>query len=444
MKTAKIAQVLAGMACLLSLTACEKEATLPGARFDIRTPLADSAAADAVQAAPPANAAQAISLPAAQSLAEWSQRAGNAAHSLPHGALSAQPERVWSVKIGAGNSRGARISAAPVVSGKRIFVMNTAAQVSAVSTNGVLLWQASVQPEFDAKSTASGGGLAVSGAQVFVTTGYGELIALDAASGGVIWRQRLNAAASGAPTVQGGAVYTVARDGGAAAVNTATGRIIWQIAGTPSSRGMLGAGTPAAAGNTVYLPFSGGQLQAVSPQGDTLWMGAISGKRLGRAYAGFGDITGDPVVSGGVLYVGNSAGRTIALDAQTGNRIWSAPEGALNAPLVVGGSVFVINDQSRLVRLSAATGDLIWADEMPYFTKLKPKKYKAITAHYGPVLAGGHLVVVSGDGALRLFDPASGAMTAQLDMPSGAAAPPALAAGLILVLGTNGQLHAFR
>jgi outer membrane protein assembly factor BamB len=323
--------------------------------------------------------------------------------------------------------------------------MDQGGSVTAVATNGAVLWQTSIQPGYDAKSTTSGGGLAVSGGTVFATTGYGELIALDTASGGIIWRQRMDAAVSGAPTVDGTAVYAIGRDGGASALNAATGRILWQVAGTPSTRGVLGAGTPAANGSAVYLPFASGQIEAVdTASGDTQWIGAIGGKRLGRAYAGFGDISGDPVVADGVLYVGSSAGRTIALDAQTGNRIWSAPEGAMNAPLVVGGSVFTVNDQSRLVRMSAATGDLIWSSEMPYFTQIKPKKYKKITAHYGPVLAGGHLVVASGDGALRLFNPASGELTAEVDIPGGAAAPPALAAGLLFVMGANGQLHAFR
>ena len=131
-------------------------------------------------------------------------------------------------------------------------------------------------------------------------------------------------------------------------------------------------------------------------------------------------------------------------DAATGKRLWTAAEGALNPPLVVGGSVFVVNDEARLVRLDASTGDVIWQAEMPYFDKDKAKKHKAITAHYGPVLAGGRIVVASGDGPLRLFDPTTGTMVYSVDIPGGAASAPVLAQGMLFVVGGNGQLHAFR
>jgi outer membrane protein assembly factor BamB len=147
---------------------------------------------------------------------------------------------------------------------------------------------------------------------------------------------------------------------------------------------------------------------------------------------------------GDVTYVGTASGRTAALDTSSGERIWTTVEGALNPPLVVGGSVFVVNDENRLVRLDAATGAPIWAVDMPYFTKDKPKRRKAIVPHFGPVLAGGRLAVVSGDGQLRLFNPADGSLVGGAEIPGGASAPPALAGGTLYVVSGNGQLHAFR
>ena len=62
------------------------------------------------------------------------------------------------------------------------------------------------------------------------------------------------------------------------------------------------------------------------------------------------------------------------------------------------------------IRLDAATGEVIWAVDMPYFTQEKIKKRKGIYAHYGPVLAGGRVMVVSSDGLLRAFDPTDGSL----------------------------------
>lgn len=443
-----------GIAALLAgtvLAGCEKDVILEGERFPVRAPLEESIPVEG-QAAPvaadpkAAYAARPISLPGQQANADWPQRGGNAAHTGVHGALSSAPVRVWSASVGAGNSKRERVTAAPVVAGGRVYAMDAGRQVVALGLGGAVQWTASIAPDFDAGGgEVTGGGLAVAGGSVFATTGFGEVIAFDAGSGAVKWRQRLDSPISGAPSVDGGTVYVVARDGTGTAIDAANGKIRWQAAGVRSSAGVISPAAPGLAGDTAILPFASGQIMAVSREdGSRLWVGAVSGKRNGRAYAGVGDVTGDPVIAGGVVYVGSAAGRTVAMDAADGTRLWTAPEGAMNPPLVVGGSVFVVNDEARLVRMDAATGEVIWATDMPYFTAEKAKKFKAISAHYGPVLAGGRVVVASSDGVLRLFNPVDGALVGQAEIPGGAASAPVLAGGMLLVMGANGQIHAFR
>jgi len=140
---------------------------------------------------------------------------------------------VWSAAIGAGNSKRNRLTAAPVVANGRVFAMDSRAQVTGLSTSGAVLWQADLRAEFDKNaSEVSGGGLAAQGGQVFVTTAFGELVALDAASGTVQWRQRFDAPVIGAPAVDGGTVYAVARDGTALAVDAASGKQRWSVSGS--------------------------------------------------------------------------------------------------------------------------------------------------------------------------------------------------------------------
>ncbi len=442
---------IAGLLLCSALAGCEREVILEGERFPVRTPLEDSVAVEG-EAAPtapsdrPENLSQPIALPAMQSNAEWTHRGGNSQHGGIHGKLSATPQKVWSVSIGAGNSKRNRITATPVVAGGRVFAMDSRSTVSAVSLSGGTQWQASLMPEFDRSGTeVSGGGLAVAGGRLFATTGFGELVALDAASGKIQWRQRFDAPVTGAPTVEGSTVYAVSSDGVVSAVNAANGKIIWSSGGVRSAKGMIGPASPAISGGEVIVPFSSGQLSAYgTADGVGVWGAAVAGQRVGRAYATMGDLTGDPVVTGGMVYVGTSAGRTAALNAADGKRLWTAMDGALNPPLVVGGSVFVVDDEARLVRMDAGTGAVIWSVDMPYYTKDKAKKQRAIYAHYGPVLAGGRVVVASSDGTLRLFSPTDGALVGSADIGGGAASAPALAGGLLFVIGGNGQLQAFR
>jgi outer membrane protein assembly factor BamB len=436
---------------LLVLAACgERELVLEGERFDASIPLDASVPVEGAPAPEALVEGQAgvsvpIDLPAAQNNADWTHRAGNVRHLMPHGALSANPQRVWSANVGKGSSRKARVSAAPVVADGRIFTLDALSGLTATSTGGATLWSVDLSASFDRGGEQSGGGLAVAGGRLFAATGFGELVALDPASGAVQWRQRVDSPISGAPAAVDGAVFVVGRDGTAWALAADTGKVIWQATGTSSKLGVIGSAAPAVGERAVIFPTAGGEIMAVTRLGGLkVWSVSTAGERLGRAFAATFDVTADPVVQGDVTYAGTSAGRTVAISSSSGDRIWSSREGAMGPVLPVGGSVFLVNDQARLVRLDASTGKVIWSVDMPYFENDKPKRRKGIFAHYGPVLAGGRLVVASSDGLLRFFRPEDGSLISTLDIPGGAAGQPALAGGTIYVVGGNGQLHAFR
>lgn len=441
---------LAGTALLTLLAACEKEVILPGERFGTRTPLEASIPTEANPnptdpAALAPRAAAPIALPAAVANADWPMRAGNARHLSPHGTLSAAPQRIWSAPIGRGNDKRNRITAAPVVAGGRVFTLDAQAGLQATGLNGAPLWTADLTPPGDRASEISGGGLGYGAGRLFVATGYGDLVAVDPATGAVQWRQRLGAAVTGAPAIEGDTVYLVARDGSGWAVDVADGKVRWTLPGTAGAIGMVGSAAPAVTDGAVLFPTPAGELIAASRSGGLeQWRAMIVGQRLGRSYAGITELTGDPVVAGGTVYAGNAGGRSYAVDLATGQTLWSAAEGALAPVLPVGGSVFLVNDQAQLVRLDAGSGATLWAVDMPYFGDVKPKKRKAITAHYGPVLAGGRIAVASGDGLLRLFSAVDGTLVASAPIPGGAATQPALAGGMLFVVGGDGQLHAFR
>lgn len=438
--------IKAGKTSVLALTALligcsEGEPVLQGERQIPREAVIGGAA---VEDAAPAPVAVAISLPA-PSGGDWTQTGGNAAHQAGNAAWSGGLQQVWSARAGAGESRKNRISAAPIVAGGRIFTLDSRAVISANGTNGGTLWQTDLTPASDKSGEASGGGLAFADGRVYATTGYGEVIAIDPASGKVIWRQRLESAAAGAPAAAGGKVFAGGRDGSAWAINGADGKIVWQLPGSSALAGIVDGSAPAVSGDTVVFPYGTGQLLAVSiADGAPKWSGYVAGKRLGRAFAAYSDLTGDPVIAGGTLYGGSAAGRLGALDMETGSVIWSAPDGAAGAVVVAGGALFLVNDEGQLLRLDAGSGQEVWRVDLPYFTKNRDKKRARIYAHHGPVLAGGRIVTASSDGLVRAFDPASGKLVGSAEIPGGAAAGPVVAGGVLYVLSKSGTLHAFR
>ena len=257
--------------------------------------------------------------------------------------------------------------------------------------------------------------------------------------------QDLQSAATGAPTVSNGVVHVVTRNALGWAVDAETGRILWQVLGAPSESGLAGGPSPAIAGQLVVFPLSSGQMiAAVSGPGTQAWAASVAGERPERAFSRISDLSGDPVAVGNVIYAGNHSGRAAAFDAATGQPIWRADEGAMSPVWVAGGSVFLISDENRLVRLDAATGETIWAEELPFFTRERLTRRKSVFSHFGPVLAGGRLLVASDDGQLREFDPVTGSLIATTPLPRGAARNPVVAGGTLYLVTEDGTLHAFR
>ncbi len=422
---------LAGLAALTLAGCQDREPRLPGERIEIR-PDAEPIPTEAIRP---------VALPAPTVNADWSHRNGAANGRFAHLAFSDAPRLVWSNDIGAGSARRTRLISAPIVAGGLVFTLDSAARLSAVTTGGQIAWARSMTPEGQNPADGAGGGMSVWNGVLYVTTGFGEVMALNPATGGEYWRITLDAPVRAAPTVDDGRVYVVARNDIAYALSAEDGRILWRVQGA-GGPGVFGGASPAAQGQLVVLPFISGEVLGVlARNGLQLWGTAVTGGRRELVRNRISDITGDPVIDGATVYASNQSGRTISLDSETGERNWTISEGSYSPAWPVGGSVFLLSDQGALVRIDATDGALVWLTQLPEY--VKENRREAI-AHYGPILAGGRLWVASSDGLLRAFSPTNGVLIQSLEIPGGAAAAPAIARGVMYIVTRDGRLLAFQ
>lgn len=427
----------------LTIGACaKKEEILPGERLDIR-PLSEQEAAE-VAAQKIVLKVTRLSIPPARNYTQWTHKNGNIAHGVPHPALSTGLTRVWSQNIGSGNSKRNRLTSDPIVADGRVYTLDANAQARGFTTNGTPVWTRDLIPGWDKGGHVSGGGLAYGDGVLVATTGYGEVIAIDPATGGIIWRHKTYAAISSAPLVDGGIVVVVSLGNKAEALDVTNGRIRWTIQSGGSSTGLAGAGAPAAVGEFVAIPFASGELVGANTKtGARFWSAAVTGGRKGLARSNIGAISGDPVIVGNTVYAANQAGRLISVDRKTGVRNWTVNDGAYGPVWAAGGSIFVVTDTFSLKRLDAASGAEIWSVPLPGYLK-KGKLQKDANVHYGPVLAGNRLIVAGSDGKIRSFNPSTGAEFASVNIPGGAASQPAIVNGTMYILSGNGQIQAFK
>ena len=383
--------------------------------------------------------------PEARSNSEWTHRGGNAQHLAGHLALAPDLSLHWSTRVGRGDGRRHQITATPIVQSELIFTLDSRSLVTALGLDGKIIWQKNVSKKYENTNDASGGGLSVQGEQIFVTTGFGTVLALSVASGDELWSQDLASYGGASPTVDGDLLYISARDGAAWAIETANGRIKWQVTGPAVRSGHVGGPGAAISDKYALFPFGSGDVLAVFRQGGMRsWSSLLSGARLGRASGQVQDITGQPVIENSVVYLANSVGRMAAVNLDTGSRIWTAKQGSHSDIYVAGNSIFAVTDENNLIRVSKEDGTLLWAQPLPNFTTKNVYRRAKVFAHYGPILAGGRLILASSDGIIRQFDPENGVLLSTVKMPSGAASAPIVVDGTLYVLTTSGDLLAFR
>jgi outer membrane protein assembly factor BamB len=101
-----------------------------------------------------------------------------------------------------------------------------------------------------------GGGASVDGGRVYVTTGLGEVAALEAATGKQIWKVKPAGPLRGSPTVAFGTVFVMTQNNEIHALNADDGTELWQEAASLGQTGVFGVGAPAAGQGSVVAGFS--------------------------------------------------------------------------------------------------------------------------------------------------------------------------------------------
>ncbi len=384
-----------------------------------------------------------VTLPAPAVNDAWAQPGGNAAKSMGQLALADSPARIWAASINGGSNRE-RLAAAPVVADGKLFVEDVDATVHAFAADsGAKLWSVAL-PENDANKQARfGGGVSWDDNKVYATDGLGEVVALNGADGTIVWRAKPGGPLRGAPTVANGVVYVLSQDNQLFALGQNDGKTQWSQSATLETQGVFGVAAPAASAGSVVAGFSSGELNAYRYEnGRVLWQDALSRTSITTSVSSVADIDADPVIDGGRVYAVGQGGRMVALELSTGQRLWEQNFAGISTPWIAGEWLFVVTDDARLVCLSRANGKARWISQLPHYRKEK-KKSGPIT-WYGPVLAGGRLVLTNSRGNIVYANPGDGAVQATVETKQPFALPPVVASSTLFVLDQKGRISAYR
>ncbi len=232
----------------------------------------------------------------------------------------------------------------------------------------------------------------------------GALVAIDLATGMILWRHATPIQLRGGPAIVGDVVAIAQVDGSVLGLDANTGAQRWVTELAVGIDPLPAATFASVTADGDFLVGNQRRLAAISRDGTIMWQrDPVPDGRDSQSLAA--------VAVGGGTAVGTfhrALGGVIAWDRATGHELWhlDGPQAiAINAsPLVTDDTVFIVNGADEVLALELATGAIRWQ------TKLDDRGFDWGNATIGtPALAHGILVVPTLYGDLVALDALGGA-----------------------------------
>ncbi len=438
----KFISALAVLFALLLLSSCSSSDgtsrdTIEGNRISVLT-------FEQTLVADPQLATLQVTLPQPYRNENWAQAGGNMQHINHHLEIADNPGRVWRRDIGAGSTGRRALVSEPVVKDGVLYAMDASSRVTALNAqSGREIWSRKYEMEGETNKLGYGGGVSVGDDALYFVTGYGHFGALSVNDGSEIWVEEIGVPMRGSPTYADGRVFGVTHDNHIFAMDATTGDIIWDEVGIAENAGLAGNASPAVVGNTVIVTYSSGEVYAMRVEnGRVLWTDTLSRQGQLTAMASLRDIDGHPVVYDGAVYLVSHSGRMVAVNINSGVRLWEQNIGSEHTPWVAGDFIYVVTTNSEVICVTRRDGRIRWITQLERFAD--PDVRKEPVAWNGPVVASDRVIVTSTHGYAVTLSPYTGVVTGGLDLPDESTMGPIVSNGTLYFMMEDGEIVAMR
>lgn len=279
-------------------------------------------------------------------------------------------------------------------------------------------------------------------------------LAFDGAAG-VVWSADAGTGSSStgritaSPIVYGGYVYALDAEGAVSAISTSGGSVAWRISLKPerenASGGWFSLGSSSSEGGYGGgLAVDNGRLYAASGFGNVVALDPQTGKKIWEKQLE-APIRASPTASGDRVFVVTLDGKFYCLAGADGGELWSVrglPQQAslINnaSPAVDGGTVVVPYPSGDLVALAVNDGSVQWQESLSRTRTTSQLTSMSDTAR--PAIAQGVVFAIGHAGRMIATQVATGERLWQLNLPS--TQQPWVAGGSVFVVDLDGELIA--
>lgn len=310
--------------------------------------------------------------------------------------------------------------------GNLVFVAGTDGSVAAIDARtGGDLWRTSVGGKLSA-------GVGSDGRYVAVVSKENELIVLDGAK--ELWRQKLGAVTLTAPFVAGSRVFAMSADRSVSAFDAATGRKLWQHQRSGEALVLGRSGIVMAIGDTLVTGIAG-RLVGMNPlNGKVKWEVQVANSRGTNEVERLVDLVSGVSRQGNQVCVRAFQSAIACVDGDRGSLVWSKSASGSTGLDGDTAEVFGTESDGRLIAWKRADGERLWVSERLRFRTLT-----------GPTLVGRSLVIGDEAGTLHFLSRQDGSPLNRLSTDGSAIrSAPVLAGQTLVVVTQRGGIFGFK
>lgn len=382
-----------------------------------------------------------VELPSERVNANWGPLGTN--NEFQHIALTDNPLLQWKFHSRVNFYNKSTTLVSPVLRDDTLFFFGSTGHVIAVSTEtGKEKWSKQLlEKRIDAAMISSG--LNETDGILIATYTSGDVFALQAQTGDILWTTNLKSSIFSSPAISQNSVFIMTVENITYALNLENGTLRWIHSATKEEEGLLSPNLSLRlVDNTLFIPYHNGSLYAVDSRlGHELWSYNLKKINDGSSQSFLNGLF-TPLVHQRTILVSSLNNGFSLIDLRSGQPIWEKPIRIFNTPWIAGNTIFAITPNSQLIAFSHKTGDIIWSTQLPLW-KYPQKKYEKIFWS-APLLSGQHILVTNNQGQIIYVNALNGEISHTVKINVTTKIAPAISNESLFILSSSHQLYKFK
>ena len=352
------------------------------------------------------------------------------------------PDVVWDRSVGDGvDDFFSRLK--PAIADNRVYSASRDGYVIALDvSSGDQVWKTDLSDVnnergfFDSRQPALlAGGPITGNDKVYIGSENGEIFALDASSGELVWQAKVKGEVLAAPAFDSNVLVVNTASGVMQAFNGDNGEELWSVEQDVPPLSLRGISAPVITGGGVVVGSASGTVGVyLLDKGQVGWVTEVGEATGSTEFQRVIDVDSAPLIFGENIYSVSSRGNLVSIELRSGRVLWKRQYSSYRQLSLSGNTLFLTNLRGHVYAIDRINGLERWSN--------LSLTNRGVT---GPAVIKSYVVVGDLEGYLHWLDQETGEIVARHHVDgSGIYSTPTVANDIIYGQSRDGDIQAIQ